>query len=246
MSIKPLKVDFHLHTREDPHDFIAHDSYRLVDMMASKGYDAIAITNHDMFTWSDRLRDYAKERGVIVFRSVERTIRGRHVILVNFDGSLGDYRSLTDISRAKRPDNLVIAAHPYFPMPTASGFLLERRPEVFDAMEYCHYYVRNINFNKKAVIRSYTLGLPLVGNSDAHTVRQIGRTYSLVHSEKEPGAIIEAIKDNMVEVVSSPYKAATLLKITCLIPYRNIRGRMKCLIKTGRYGYRGTSENEFV
>jgi len=246
MSKKPLKVDFHLHSKEDPHDFISFDSFRLVDMMAARGYDALAITNHDMFTWSERLRDYGKERGVIVFRSVERTIRGKHILLINFDGHLGEYRTLTDIARARRPDNLVIAAHPYFPMPTASGRLLDRRPEAFDAMEYCHYYVRNINFNKKAVIRSYTLGLPLVGNSDAHTVRQIGRTYSLVHSEKSPEAIIDAIKRGAVEVVTSPFKASTLIKITCLIPYRNFRGRMKCLIKTGKYGFRGPSGTEFA
>jgi len=244
MKKKRLKVDFHLHTKEDPHDFISFDSFRLVDMMASRGYDAIAITNHDRITWSEKLRDYARERGLIVFRGVERTIRGRHVLLINFDGSIGEYRSLTDISRAKRPDNLVIAAHPYFPLMTASGWLLERRPEVFDALEYCHYYVRNVNFNKKAVVRSYALGLPLVGNSDAHTVRQIGRTYSVVHAEKEPEAIIRAVKEGEVEVVTRPFSTATLLQISCLIPYRNIKGRMKCLLKTGRYGYRGPDEPE--
>lgn len=242
MSTKPLKVDFHLHTKEDPHDFISYDSFRLVDMMAARGYDAIAITNHDRITWSEELRDYGLERGLIVYRSVERTIRGKHVLLINFDGPIGEYRSLTDVSRAKRPDNLVIAAHPYFPLMTASGILLDRRPEVFDAMEYCHYYIRNVNFNKKAVVRSYTLGKPLVGNSDAHTVRQIGRTYSVVHAKKDPADIIRAIKEGHVEVMSRPFRTATLLQISCLIPLRNFRGRMKCLLKTGRYGYRGEPE----
>jgi len=244
MTKRRLKVDFHIHTKEDPHDFISYDSFRLVDMMVARGYDAIAITNHDRITYSDRLRDYAKERGLIVFRGVERTVRGRHALLINFKGQLSDYRSLHDIKRAKRPDNLVIAAHPYFPMPTASGKLLDAHPEMFDALEYCHYYVRYLNFNKKAVFRSYSLDKPLVGNSDAHTVRHIGSTYSLVESVKEPEAIIEAIKDCRVEVVTQPFKASTLLHISARISYRNFKGRMKCLIENGRYGYRGEPKPE--
>ena len=239
MGHKPLKVDFHLHTQEDPHDYIPYDSYRLVDMLSAKGYDAIAITNHDRFTWSERLRDYARERGLIVYRGVERTIRGRHVLLINFKGDLHDYRSLQDVYRGKRDDNLVIAAHPYFPMPTASGGLLDKHPYTFDALEYCHYYSKNVNFNNWAVTRAADLGKPLCGNSDAHTTRQMGRTYSLVKSEKDPEAIINAIKEGNIEVVSRPFKARKLIHISALISYRNVRGRLKCLIKNGKYGYRG-------
>ncbi|MGA2192155.1 MAG: PHP-associated domain-containing protein, partial [Nitrospirota bacterium] len=134
------------------------------------------------------------------------------------------------------------AAHPYFPMPTASGALLDKHPQIFDAVEYCHYYVKNINFNKWAVSRASDLGKPLIGCSDAHTTRQMGRTYSLVDAEKTPEAIIEAIKEGKVEVVTRPYKAVTLLSISSQISFRNLHGRVKCLIKNGRYGYRGESE----
>lgn len=239
MAIKNLKVDFHLHTKEDPHDFISYDSYKLVDILSEKGYDAIAVTNHNRFTYSEHLRDYAKERGIILIRGVERTVRKRHVLLINFRGELGDYKSLADIAKSKRPDNLVIAAHPYFPMPTASGIMLDRHPEVFDAMEYCHYYVKNVNFNKWAVFRSYELDKPLVGNSDAHTKRQMGRTYSIVKAEKDPEAIIQAIKEGKVEVVTKPFRAAQLIHISSSISLRNVKGRLMCLIKHGKYGYRG-------
>jgi hypothetical protein len=240
MSKRLLKTDFHLHTREDPHDFIAHDAYRLVDIMVARGYDAIGITNHDKFTWSERLRDYAHERGLIMFRSVERTIDGRHALLINFPGELEDYRTLGDVQKAKRPDNLVIAAHPFFPIPTASGKLLDDNPDAFDALEYCHYYIRNVNFNKKAVACSYQINKPLVGNSDAHTLRQLGRTCSLVEAdEKSPEAIIDAIKRGKVEVMTRPFRASTLIRISCVIPYRNVKGRIKCMMRTGRYGNRG-------
>jgi len=239
MPHNTLKADFHIHTKEDPHDFISYDALRLIDMMAEKGFKAMAVTNHNRFTYNEYLRDYAKERGIVLIRGVERTVRGRHMLLLNFKGELNDYRSLQDIAKAKRPDNLVIAAHPYFPMPTASGVMLDRHPDVFDAVEYCHYYVKNINFNNWAVTRAQDLGKPLVGCSDAHTVRQMGRTYSLVKAEKDPEAIVMAIKEGRVSVESKPFKASTLITISSLISLRNFRGRMQCLIKHGKYGYRG-------
>ncbi len=240
--MKELKIDFHIHSKEDPHDFLRNDACKIIDMMAARGFDAIAITNHNRFTWSERLRDYAKERGVILIRGVERTIKRRHVLLINFPGEISDYRTLNDVGDAKREDNLVIAAHPYFPMPTASGTLLDSRPEVFDAVEYCHYYVKNLNFNNWAVSRALEMGKPLIGNSDAHVTRQIGRTYSIVKAEKNPEAIIRAIKEGRVKVVSRPYRAAQLLHISSVISMRNFHGRMKCLIKNGRYGYRGEAD----
>ncbi len=242
IKLKDLKIDFHIHSKEDPHDFLRNDAYKIIDIMAARGFDAIAITNHNRFTWSERLRDYAKERGVILIRGVERTIKRRHVLLINFPGEISDYRTLNDVEGAKREDNLVIAAHPYFPMPTASGILLDSRPEVFDAVEYCHYYVKNLNFNNWAVSRAFEMGKPLIGNSDAHVTRQIGRTYSIVKAEKNPEAIIRAIKEGRVKVVSRPYRAAQLLRISSVISIRNFHGRMKCLIKNGRYGYRGEAD----
>lgn len=241
-----LKVDFHLHTQEDPYDFISYDSYRLVDMLADKGFDAIAVTNHNRITWSERLRDYARERGVILLRGVERTIRGRHVLLIGYKGELSDVRSLHDLEKVRRPDNLIIAAHPYFPMPTASGPYLDRHPELFDAVEYCHYYVKNVNFNNWAVLRAQDMKKPLIGCSDAHTTRQLDRTYSLVKAEKDPEAIVQAIKEGKVQVVSRPFKATTLLHISSLISIRNVRGRLKCLVKNGKYGYRGPEHGKLA
>ncbi len=111
--------------------------------------------------------------------------------------------------------------------------------KTFDAIEYCHYYVKNINFNNWAVLRAQDLGKPLVGCSDSHTVRQIGRTCSIVEAEPEPEAIIQAIKEGNIEVMTKPFKASTLITISSLISLRNFRGRMQCLVKHGKYGYRG-------
>jgi hypothetical protein len=55
-----------------------------------------------------------------------------------------------------------------------------------------------------ALTVSETYGVPLVGNSDAHFISQFGTTYSLIHAEKDPQSIFEAIREGRSEVVTRP------------------------------------------
>ena len=43
-----LKVDLHIHTSDDPVDRIPHTTTDLIDRAAQLGYDAVAITLHDI------------------------------------------------------------------------------------------------------------------------------------------------------------------------------------------------------
>ena len=77
---------------------------------------------------------------------------------------------------------------------------------LFDALEYCHFYSPMINFNQKAVEVSQSFGFPLVGNSDAHFLSQLGTTYSLIYAEKNLEAIFAAIRQNKIKITSRPLK----------------------------------------
>ena len=78
-----MKADFHLHTREDPLDPILHDARKLIDRAQEKGFEVLAITNHESITYSDDLQDYARERGILLLPGMEATIEGRHVLIIN-------------------------------------------------------------------------------------------------------------------------------------------------------------------
>jgi hypothetical protein len=77
---------------------------------------------------------------------------------------------------------------------------------LFDALEYCHFYSTKINFNQRALEVCQSFGFPLVGNSDAHFLSQLGTTYSLIYAEKNLEAVFAAIRQNKVQVVSRPLK----------------------------------------
>ena len=202
---KPLKSDLHLHTAEDPLDRIRYSSKELISKAADEGFDVISITNHHKMTFNQDLFSYAHEKGILLIPGVELTIKRRHVLVLNPPPfkTCSDFPSL---SRLRRPETLIIAPHPYFPGSySLNGYLL-RYLHLFDALEYCHFYSPRINFNQRAVEVSRSFGFPLVGNSDAHFLSQLGTTYSFIYAEKNLEAIFEAIRQNRVKVATRPLK----------------------------------------
>ena len=198
-----LKADLHLHTREGE-GFIAYDARGLIDRAARDGFQVLSITNHDTITFSEDLSAYAWERGILLIPGVEATIEGRHVLLYNIDISPDRIRTFGDLRRRKSPDWLVVAPHPFFPGPTCLHRRLLQELDLFDAVEFCHFYTRGIDFNRRAVRLAREARLPLLGGSDSHCARQLGTTYSLVTAEMTVPSVLGAIRKGQVEVVSRP------------------------------------------
>jgi predicted metal-dependent phosphoesterase TrpH len=146
-----LKVDLHLHTAEDPHDNITHDAVSLIERAADLGYGALAITLHNRQFWERRIVDYARDRGIVLLRGIERTVGGKHVLLLNFPAAVEQVRTFEDIAALKQRSNgIVIAPHPFFPAPACVGRVLDRHVDLFDAVEWSYFWTRGIDFNTRA------------------------------------------------------------------------------------------------
>jgi len=211
-KIKPLKADFHLHTADDPLDRIRYTSKELISKAADQGFEVLAITNHHHRTFNRDLFYYAQEKNILLIPGVELTIRRRHVLVLNPP----PYKIRADFSslaKLRRPETLIIAPHPYFPGSySLNGYLLEHL-HLFDALEYCHFYLPMVDFNRKAVEVSRSFDFPLIGNSDAHFLVQLGTTYSLIYAEKNLESIFAAIRAHKVEVVTRPLKPMEMGRI---------------------------------
>ena len=203
--MKALKADLHLHTAEDPVDRVRYTAKELIAKAADEGFDVISITNHQQMTFNQDLFFYAKERDILLIPGMEMTIQKRHVLVLNppLHKGCSDFFSL---SKLRRPETLIVAPHPYFPGPTSLNGYLLKNLNLFDALEYSHFYSPMINFNQEAVKVSQSFGLPLIGTSDAHLFSQIGSTYTLIYAEKNLEAVFAAIRQNKVKVVSRPLK----------------------------------------
>jgi predicted metal-dependent phosphoesterase TrpH len=204
-GLEVLKVELHSHSADDPLDRIAYSTRDLIERAASLGYNALAVTLHDRQLDLQPHLSFAAERGVTLIPGIERTIHGKHVLLLNFRRGAEDVHSFEDLARLKqREPGLVIAPHAFFPSPTCLRGLMDVHADLFDAVECNAMFTRTANFNRRAERWARAHGKPMVGNGDVHRLRQLGTTYSMIEAEPHPDAICAAVLAGKVEVVARP------------------------------------------
>ena len=222
-----VKLELHTHTDEDPADRITHSTRQLIDRASSLGYGALAVTLHDRYFDPAPHADYARDRGVVLLPGIERNIGRRHVLLINFPDACADVHTFDDIATLKqRFGGLVVAPHPFYPIPSALGGDMDRHAAIFDAVEINAMYTRLVDFNRRAVRWARAHGKTLVGNTDLHLLDQMGTTYSLVHAEPRPDAICEAIRAGRVEVRTEPLTSVDAMQLFTRMCWGGLRGRL--------------------
>lgn len=219
-----LKIELHAHTADDPIDEIPYSTCQLIDRAAQLGYHALAITLHDRQLDVRPFARHATERGITLIPGIERTIEGRHVLLLNFSPATESVHTFDDLARLKsREDGLVVAPHAFFPIGPSLREMMDTHARLFDAVEYNAMFTAAVNFNRRALRWARLHGKPLVGNGDIHRLRQLGSTYSLVDSEPTADAICAAIKKGRVEVRKQPLSVLSAATIASQLLTSGIR-----------------------
>ena len=218
-----LKVELHSHTADDPIDRIPHTTFELIDRAVALGYDALAVTLHERQLDLRHFAPYAADRGLLLIPGVERTIEGKHVLLLNFKTGAEEVRTFSDLARLKsRGPGLVIAPHPYFPSSVCLRADLQRHAGLFDAVERNAMFTSSVDFNRRAERWAEQNGKPVVGNCDVHRLAQLGTTYSLVDAPADADAICQAVAAGRVRVESRPLAWADVVRILGAMTFAGI------------------------
>ena len=210
-NMPKLKIQFHMHTKQDPVDNIAHTEHEVIDRAAELGYNVLAITCHNVVIFSDELKEYAAKKRILLIPAIEKSIHPtsvnfNHVLIINADLKAQKIKSFDDLReyRKSKPDILVIAAHPYYPAKIALKENLEKHIDLFDAIEYSWYHSEKINkYNEKAVQVAEKHKLPMLATSDNHLLKYFDNGYSIIDAEKQDiPSVFKAIKENKIKIVS--------------------------------------------
>lgn len=210
-----LRVDLHHHINTDPVDgrFVLHSAGELIDRAAAVGLNVLAITCHEAIPYDDDVFHYARQRGVVLLRGMEATVDGFHVLLLNFRDFPPGVCTLAEVAERKTPEALVIAPHPFYPSGIAGGTILEAHGAAFDAVEFSGMYTAlTRRFNRHAQAHARAASLPVVGNTDTHFLWQLGQTFTLIDAAAEPAAIVQAIRQHRVQLVTQPLSFVRLLQ----------------------------------
>lgn len=170
--MRMLRFDLHVHT------FFSKDSLidpKLLSKIAElRGLKGIAITDHDVFGAHRRV----EKSNILVIPGMEiRTNTGDIIAL--FIQEPVDSKDLLEVfDKVKSQDGILIAAHP-FGFPRLRSNVASKAYELLDGIEVMN--ARNIFQwqNEKAKSLAKRLGKAEVGGSDAHTLYEVGRAYTL-------------------------------------------------------------------
>ncbi len=221
-----IKVDLHIHTGDDPIDRIPYSTTDLVETAAARGFGAVAITLHERQLDVTNLAKIAADQGVVLIPGIERTVEGKHVLLINFSAAAEQVRTFADVARLKASEpGLVVAPHPFYPTPACLWGALDRHADLFDAVEYNAMFTRQLNFNERAVRWARAHGKPIVGNGDVHRLRQLGTAWSMVDAPADPDAVCAAIAAGRVSYHATPLSWPSAVGIiTDLLAWRSLGG----------------------
>ena len=211
-----LKIDFHLHSSEDPHDALDYDARELIRHAAGLHFDAIAITLHGRVIDDAGLQQFARDEGVLFIPGIEKRIHGKEVLIYNVTQAEMDaihtFADLREMKSRKGSKILIIAPHPFFKQSQCLGRHLEENIDLFDAIEYCHLYPRFWNLNKRAAEVAHAHGKPMVATSDAHALWMFGRNYTLLDAPKTMAGIFQAVREGGGQPHSEPIKLMQFVK----------------------------------
>src|SRR3989449_6759175 len=170
-----LRADLHIHTNE-AEPFIAYNARDVIARAAREGYRVLSITNHDTLTFSGELAAYARDHGIVRTPGVEAPVEGRHVLVYNADVAVDKLQPFADLRRYRTPEWLVVAPHPFFPASYCLRERLWQEIELFDAIEFSHFYTPRLDFNPAAGQLARAGRLPPGGTPDSHLRQDIGAT----------------------------------------------------------------------
>ena len=145
-----LKCSLHIHTTEEPEHWLFYNAKQLIDEAANQDFDVLAFTCHKFLFYPKNIIQYAKKRGITLIPGIEASIKRKHVVILNATMAAASLKTFDDLERYKKnhPDSMIIAAHPFFPGTSTLKKSLKKYINLFDGVELCHFYTKQINFKK--------------------------------------------------------------------------------------------------
>jgi predicted metal-dependent phosphoesterase TrpH len=195
---KELKADLHIHSKYSGDSSLTIE--QIITTCRKQSFDVISITDHNTFEGALIASSYVKNYGdITILIGVEVMTNLGELIVIGDKPFEISYNAYELIDRAHSLGHLVIAPHPY------DSWRRGVKDYVYnlniDAIE-----VYNTSSSKKAVEKALNaakiLNKPAIGSSDAHTVRELNTSYTVIYFTDDvidSKIIIDSIKAGRVK-----------------------------------------------
>lgn len=189
-----VKIDLHVHSN---HSDGLNSIEEVIKEAISKDLDGIALCDHDTLEGVKEAQKIAKGYTFIIIPGIEISSKEGHILGLGITKKIRKGMSAKKtIEHIHKQKGLAIAPHPYgkYIHRSSVGDLIKELD--FDAIEV--FNSRNINENNKALEIANELNAVQVAGSDAHTLKTIGKAYTIANCEPNANAFLEKIKEGNV------------------------------------------------
>jgi predicted metal-dependent phosphoesterase TrpH len=207
-----IRADLHVHSCHDPLDNLPQTLAQIVARAAARGLQCLAITNHCTHTWDATAAAEARARGVLLIPAIEARIENADVLILNAEAAAAELRTFDDLRRYRTPARVIIAPHPFYPLTHSLHDKLLQHGDLFDAIELSPFSLPGFDrYNARARAAAARLGLPLVCNTDAHNLWQLGGSWTEIEAEAlEVPAVLAALRAGRVQPVCRRFSPAQI------------------------------------
>ena len=210
-----MRIDFHTHTTRGSADSNL-DPFALVDQAQKIGLEGVCITEHDN-AWNEQdIDDYARERGVVLFRGIEVTTEWGHIGAFGLKQYVGGIYKVKELKRVINDvGGFLIANHPFRYKLDPRFQFIHKTPSIdlndpasgYNALEVLQYVdeievvngacSEEENLYAHAVARH--MGFTGVGGSDSHSAQSIGCAVTVLESR------VSTVQDLIAELRAGRY-----------------------------------------
>lgn len=173
-----IKVDFHTHSSDSHDGGISIKQYR--NILETGQLDCVAVTDHGKIKTAWQLQD---EFGDKVIVGEEIMTEEGEIIGLFLDKPIPSGLSLKKtITLIREQEAIVYVPHPFETIRHGlDEKTLAKHKDAIDIIEACNGRAFLQNYSKQSVVWARLNHVASAASSDAHGIKGIGRTYSLLH-----------------------------------------------------------------
>ncbi|MDY0388488.1 MAG: PHP domain-containing protein [Methanolobus sp.] len=188
-----MKFDLHVHSCYSKDSNASLDD--ILEYASKNGLDGFAICDHDVIEGGIECSRRAKEisSDMIVIPGVEVSSSKGHILVLGIREPIEPGLSPEEtIKKARQQGAVVIIPHPFKVSSHGLGYVEGLDT---DAVEVLNSRCVTDGPNNKARNAAQELGLPMVGGSDSHEAKMVGRSYTNIEAESRTvEAVLDAIR----------------------------------------------------
>jgi predicted metal-dependent phosphoesterase TrpH len=193
-----IKADLHVHTTYSSDSIITPEE--LVFYAKKRGLNAVAVTDHNQV---EGARKIAKETDFLIIPGTEVSSLHGHIVGLNVNQTIPrDLSADETVDRIHRAGGIAIACHPYALLKGSIGRNVTANFDAIETINASTFPFRSASSKAEKLAERFRL--PQVAGTDAHYGPVIGRAFTVIDSELNKEAILEAIRKGSCKPAGGP------------------------------------------